>query len=134
MGLTAHDRTRYARHLLLPQLGEAGQARLLDTRLRVRGAVDAGVLEVARTYLGRSGVTLVDAPTEGAPHAGDEHASELALATESEVARVAGRPALVEAARALLGALSAVDAIRTAAGLGTGAGLPEHFAISSEEA
>jgi len=130
MGLSAHDRTRYARHLLLPQLGEAGQARLLATRLRAQSAADLGVLEVARTYLVRSGVTLVDAPRAGA----QDDTQELPLPTESEVARVAGRPALTEAARALLGALAAVDAIRTATGLGTGAGLPEHFAISSEEA
>ncbi|HEX5660668.1 MAG TPA: hypothetical protein VFX59_25925 [Polyangiales bacterium] len=88
---------RYARHLLLPQVGETGQRRLLETALHLRG--DAGVVEVAERYLARAGVRV------GA-------GSHWSVASSDEVARVAGDPALEPAARALLGALAAVEAIR----------------------
>jgi hypothetical protein len=91
------ERARYARHLLLPQVGEAGQRRLLETAFCVEG--DAGVAKVTERYLSRAGVRI------GA-------GSVLRVASQGEVARVAGEPALEPAARALLGALAAVDAIR----------------------
>jgi sulfur-carrier protein adenylyltransferase/sulfurtransferase len=94
--------SRYARHLLLPQVGEAGQRRLLETELRLEG--DAGVVKVAERYLSRAGVRV----GEGAIQS---------VASSDEVARVAGDPALEPAARALLGALAAVEAIRAALAL-----------------
>ena len=89
--------SRFARHLLLPQIGEAGQRRLLETELRLEG--DAGVVKVAESYLSRAGVRI----GEGAVQS---------VASSEQVARVAGDAALEPAARALLGALAAVEAIR----------------------
>jgi len=128
MELSEQDRIRFARHLLLPQLGEAGQRRLLRARVRPAADADPGALAVARTYLARAGVAVIDASDDGAD------AVPLAVSSESEVSRVAGRPELRVAARALLGALAAVEAIQTAAGVATRARAPDLLSISSEDA
>ena len=148
MGLSERDRQRYARHLLLAQLGEAGQARLLSAAVYAPQEVDvdAGALEVARSYLERAGLRVVVHDTLA------EHgtaAEPLSLPSRQQVARIAGIPALEEAARALAGALSAVHAIQRAVGLPGAEAVPflasqfsarapdsalRPFAISSEEA
>jgi hypothetical protein len=110
--------SRYARHLLLPQVGEAGQRRLLETAFCAEG--DAGVVKVAERYLSRAGVRV----GEG---------SALPVASSDEVARVAGDPALEPAARALLGALAAVDAIRVTLGLSGRVAAPFVLSASSSE-
>jgi hypothetical protein len=108
---------RYARHVLLPQVGEAGQRRLLETALRVEG--DVGVVRVAERYLSRAGVRVDAGPV-------------LRVASSEEVARVAGEPALEPAARALLGALAAVEALRTTLSLPGRASEPFVLLTSSE--
>lgn len=109
MGLSARDRTRYARQLLLPQIGEAGQERLLASSVHAAPDAEPGVLAVARSYLERAGLRVASEP--GAP--------TLALVSADELSRVAGDPALLEAARALTGALAAVAALREAAAFGS---------------
>jgi hypothetical protein len=130
VSLSERDRTRFARHLLLTQLGEAGQERLLEARLVAPAEADPGALEVAHAYLTRAGAEVLVAGADGA--------SALSLPTTAQVERVAGSAALLEAARALLGALAAVDAIKRVASLGSvsAAGSPQDFlfAISSEDA
>lgn len=112
-----HALSRYARHLLLPQVGEAGQRRLLETALCVEGD-DAGVVKVAERYLLRAGV-----------HVGE--GESVRVASRAEVAAVAGHPALEPAARALLGALAAVEAIKATLGLPGRASAP--FVLSESE-
>jgi hypothetical protein len=101
------DRVRFARHLLLPEIGQSGQARLLAASVRVSEGADEGALAVAREYLERAGVRL---EREG------EHT--LSLPSQAEVAALAGSPELVEAARALTGALAAVEAVKAVLHLG----------------
>ncbi len=92
--LSREERRRYARQLLLPDIGEAGQRALLDAHARTES-------EVAALYLTRAGVALGDAGVEARaqiPPSGD--------------------PALAEAERFLEGAFGAVEAIKAIVGVG----------------
>lgn len=123
MSLTSTQRARYARHLLLPEIGEQGQLRLLASRVRVPVGADAGALMAARSYLERAGVQ-VDADS-GAP---------LNLASAQQIEALAGDPLLFEAARALAGAFAAVETIKSVAGIGQPSELPDELSLASEDA
>jgi len=53
-GLTSEQRSRYSRHLLIPEVGEEGQARLLKSRVLLIGA--GGLGSPASLYLAAAGV------------------------------------------------------------------------------
>jgi sulfur-carrier protein adenylyltransferase/sulfurtransferase len=52
--LTPERRTRYSRHLLIPEIGEEGQLRLLDARILLIGA--GGLGSPASLYLAAAGI------------------------------------------------------------------------------
>jgi molybdopterin/thiamine biosynthesis adenylyltransferase/rhodanese-related sulfurtransferase len=55
--LTGEQRRRYSRHLLLPNVGEAGQAKLLDAKVLLIGA--GGLGSPAALYLAAAGVGTI---------------------------------------------------------------------------
>lgn len=55
--LTPEQRRRYSRHLLLPDVGEAGQAKLLDAKVLLIGA--GGLGSPAALYLAAAGVGTI---------------------------------------------------------------------------
>jgi sulfur-carrier protein adenylyltransferase/sulfurtransferase len=62
-GLTAEQRDRYSRHVILEEVGEAGQARLLDSSILLIGAGGLGspaALYLAAAGVGRIGVVDYD--------------------------------------------------------------------------
>ncbi|MFN0243264.1 MAG: molybdopterin-synthase adenylyltransferase MoeB [Planctomycetota bacterium] len=54
LALSSVDRERYSRHLLMPEVGEAGQLRLLDSKVLLIGA--GGLGSPAAFYLAAAGV------------------------------------------------------------------------------
>ena len=55
--LTPEQRNRYQRHLLLPEVGEAGQLKLLDSKVLLLGA--GGLGSPAALYLAAAGVGTI---------------------------------------------------------------------------
>jgi rhodanese-related sulfurtransferase len=55
--LTSDQRNRYQRHLLLPEVGEVGQQKLLDAKVLLRGA--GGLGSPAAIYLAAAGVGTI---------------------------------------------------------------------------
>ncbi|HJL17281.1 MAG TPA: hypothetical protein RMH99_16560 [Sandaracinaceae bacterium LLY-WYZ-13_1] len=100
------DRARYARHLLLAEVGEQGQRRLSAHRVRLEG--DPRATEAAADYLARAGVGVV--------RAGD--ADDTVAIPRADVARLADRPSLAPTAGRLTGAFAAVEAIKRALAVG----------------
>jgi sulfur-carrier protein adenylyltransferase/sulfurtransferase len=66
-GLDAPRRARYSRHLLIPEVGEAGQMKLLDSRVLLIGAGGLGSpasLYLAAAGIGRIGIVDADVVDE----------------------------------------------------------------------
>jgi molybdopterin/thiamine biosynthesis adenylyltransferase/rhodanese-related sulfurtransferase len=91
--LTAAQRERYARHLLLPEVGEAGQAKLLAAKVLVLGA--GGLGSPAALYLAAAGVGTLGLVDHDAVDV-----SNLQRQILHSTARL-GRPKVESAARAL---------------------------------
>ncbi|MCA9529121.1 MAG: hypothetical protein KC543_03165 [Myxococcales bacterium] len=119
MSLSAEQRVRYQRQVLLPEIGDRGQAALCEARFVVApaegadaGRVDPRAAQTAVDYLTRAGMHPAAPSTRGG-------AVVVGVASSGDVARIAsGRPELEPAAAALLGALSAAEAMKAVVGAG----------------
>lgn len=119
MSLGDRERTLYARHLLLPEIGKGGQAALCASVVHAAEGADPRAALVARDYLERAGVRWSDG-AEGL---------RVDVPPPAEVERLAGADGLVEAAAAVAGAFAAVEAIKRIVGAGTAAALPEDLSL-----
>lgn len=116
------QRQRYARHMLLSEIGEAGQARLCATRVRTLARSDPRVRAVALDYLERAGLTVSHADAADAD-------LDAPLLDAAGVRALAGWDGLEEAAAALAGAFGAVEVIKAVLGVGTRAELPSGLSL-----
>jgi hypothetical protein len=121
--LNEEARLRFARHLLLREIGLAGQARLCAARVCIAPEADGSAGEAARDYLVRSGLTVVD--TRGGA------ARQVAVADHGRVRALAGAPDLEPAAAGLAGAFAAVETIKAVLGVGDPAELPPALVLAA---
>ena len=120
MSLDAAARRRYARQLLLGEIGEKGQVRLSEARFRSGSTSDADAFAVAAEYLRRAGCLE------------DPDGDEVAVPDASLVDRFAGEAFLRGPAAAVVGAFSAVEHMRAALGLGEARELPPNLSLTGE--
>jgi hypothetical protein len=122
--LSPAAKQRYARHLLLAEVGEPGQERLCDAQACLPVDSDPRASRVARDYLERAGLSV---------RSRERDASRLQLNRDA-IHALAGDPRLEPAAAALLGALAAVEAIKSELGLGVAFELPAGLQLCAERA
>jgi hypothetical protein len=140
MPLSDSQRVRYARHLLLPELGEEGQLRLLGGSVRFAQGVAREAREVAGEYLRRAGVRVIEDEDEDAHAHDDAHVNvhvdvDLVVGGDDVNATVLllspppllTDPSLSHAAEALSGAFAAVEAIKRLARIGKAAELDRNL-------
>ena len=121
MSLDAAARRRYARQLLLGEVDEAGQLRLLKARFRRAEGSDADALAVAEDYLERAGCLMGD---DGTP---------LLVPSDASVSEFATDASLRAPAAAVMGAFAAVEHFKEALGLGDAATFPEGLRLRPED-
>jgi hypothetical protein len=120
LSLDAATRRRYARQVLLGEVGEAGQKRLLDAEFAAGAASDTSAFAVAADYLRR---------------AGSSEAAEgrlVALPDGAAVLRFAGGSALVEPAAAIIGAFCAVEHMKATLGISEARPFPAELRLSTK--
>jgi hypothetical protein len=120
LSLDAAARRLYARQLLVGEIGESGQLRLLAGGFRPGSDGDADATAVAVEYLERAGCSVNDG------------GAELRVPDTGTVSRFAGSPALREAAATILGAYCAVEHLKAILGVGTARALSPELTLSDE--
>lgn len=131
MSLSDSQRVRYARHLLLPELGEEGQLRLLAGSVRFAQGGARGAREVAGEYLRRAGVR-VNEEEDAHDYAHVHDDADVDVRGDGDVLllsppALACDPSLARAAEALSGAFVAVEAIKRLARIGEAAELDRNL-------
>jgi hypothetical protein len=139
--LSREQAARYARQLLLPEVGRAGQERLLAARVLVRAGAASTAARAAATYLAAAGVgtiCLAGEPPAGAfgwgaddlralnadvcVVAAPDHVDEGAYDAVVDLSPALGAAAAAAAAAgpdaALAGALAAVEALKRLLAIG----------------
>jgi hypothetical protein len=120
LSLDAAARRCYARQLLVGEIGESGQLRLLDGGFGPGGDGDADATAVAVEYLERAGCFA------------NEAGAALGVPDADAVLRFAGSPALREAAATILGAYAAVEHLKATLGVGSARTLSPELTLSDE--
>ncbi|MGB8329947.1 MAG: hypothetical protein WCE62_07450 [Polyangiales bacterium] len=120
MSLDAAVRRRYERQILLDEIGETGQTRLLAARFRRGAGGDSGAYAVAVEYLERAGCSSDDAGVD------------LRVPPPEAVMRFAGCSALREPAAAVMGAFAAVEHLKQVLGIASARELPPDLSLSTE--
>lgn len=118
MSLDATARRRFARHLLLAEIGENGQERLVGARFREAAGSDANAYATAADYLERAGCVS------------DPNGEEVRVPGPEAVEGFAGLPALVEPAALIIGAFCAVEHIKETLGIAAARELPPELRLS----
>ena len=121
MSLDAAARRRYARQLLLGEIGETGQKRLLESGFRRRADGDGDAYAVAADYLERAGCPR------------DENGVEVRVPPASSVMRFASAPGLQEPAVAVMGAFAAVEHLKEVLGIATAREFPSELKLGNED-
>jgi hypothetical protein len=118
--LDAAARRRYARHLLLGEIGESGQECLLKSGFRPGLNSDADAYQVAAAYLERAGCSRKD------------DGREVRIADSQAVMRFAGSTKLREPAAAVAGAFAAVEHLKEVLGIAPARDLPPDLTLRTE--
>jgi len=118
--LDAAARRRYARQLILDEIGEAGQERLLGAGFRNGADGDADAYAVAAEYLQRAGCSE------------EQSGAVLRGPSPAAVMRFAGSQALAEPAAAIMGAFSAVEHLKAVLGIADARELSLELTLSTE--
>ena len=121
MSLDAAARRRYGRQILLGEIGDTGQVRLLEAHVRPTEGADATAYAVAEEYLRRAGVRS------------DERGTPVSVPDAPTVQRFAATESLAEPAAAIVGAYCAVEHLKAVLGLGEPQPFPEGISLSSED-
>jgi hypothetical protein len=118
--LSPQRKQRYARQVLLAEIGESGQLRLCEARVRIAPCSDPRAAAVATDYLQRAGLEMTrDAATP-----------ELLLGDAVAIDALSGASGFEHAAAALAGAFAAVEAIKAVLGAGQPARLPAGLVLA----
>lgn len=121
MSLDATARRRYARQLLLGEIGEVGQERLFAAGFRRGTESDADAYAVAAEHLRRAGCRESEA--DGTP---------IRTPTADAVTYFAGSASLRAPAAAILGAFAAVEHLKEVLGVGEPRNFPSELTLQPE--
>lgn len=117
MSLQGAQRRRYARQLLLSEVGEAGQETLLAARFRPNAGCDREAYAVASDYLERAGL------------APEPSGAEVRVTDADAIERLAGSPSLREAAVWIAGSFAAVEHLKEVLGIAAARDLPSDLCL-----
>lgn len=120
MSLRGAQRRRYARQLLLGEIGERGQEHLLVARFRPTASCDPDAYAVAADYLQRAGLAF------------DPSGTEIRTPGADAIEGLAGSSDLRDAAAFIAGAFAAVEHLKEVLGIAPARELPPDLCLRHE--
>jgi hypothetical protein len=132
--LSDSERRLFARQVLLPELGLAGQQRLCASVVAIVAGADARAAAIAREYLTRAGVAVAAEPAAAEGGGSSPTRADLVwAASEAEVKALAVCAPLEGCAAWLAGAFAAVQAIKHNAGIAAPLRLDPDYRLGGED-